>query len=213
MIPCFLLEPNGQTRRYLRRFGADGLTPESHYHAAMTHVDDVQGPASTAVWSPENAATFRWPLDDPRWPTTCATCPYAFTADDPYQAFAQPVYCVVAANEGSALALGSLTTLRDAPPGAMYHATWLEELEGPRWWKGPDGRVLYVITPGGEWSPDSRASNCGSPDDDEHRCWVRHGIPPNVTVDKNGVTCSAGAGSIGQPGYHGFLRDGHLTNA
>lgn len=29
-----------------------------------------------------------------------------------------------------------------------------------------------------------------------NHCWVRHGEPPNVTVDKNG---------------HGFLRNGELT--
>lgn len=75
-----------------------------------------------------------------------------------------------------------------------------------------DGPHLCVMTPGGRWNIDSRASNCGLPYDLEHRCWVRHGEPPNVTVDKNGLTCTAGGGSIQAGPYHGFLRDGSLTD-
>jgi hypothetical protein len=44
-----------------------------------------------------------------------------------------------------------------------------------------------------------------------HKCWVRHGEPPNHTVDKRGNTCGAGAGSILSGSYHGFLRDGSFT--
>jgi hypothetical protein len=40
---------------------------------------------------------------------------------------------------------------------------------------------------------------------------VRHGEAPNITVDKNGVTCGAGAGSIQCGSYHGFLRNGELV--
>lgn len=74
-----------------------------------------------------------------------------------------------------------------------------------------DGPVLSVMTPGGVWRIDSRASNCTMPYDYEHRCWVRHGTPPLVTVDKDGNTCAAGAGSIQCGDYHGFLRDGKLV--
>jgi hypothetical protein len=84
-------------------------------------------------------------------------------------------------------------------------------------WSNCDGRHLYVITPGDDgahpWDVDGRASNCGSPDDKTHRCWVRHGDPTKpetLHVDKAGHTCSAGAGSIGVPGYHGFLHGGRL---
>lgn len=73
------------------------------------------------------------------------------------------------------------------------------------------GRHLWVQTPGGSWCIDSRASNCTLPYDYEHRCWVRHGDPPVVTVDKHGLTCSAGAGSIQCGSYHGFLQNGRLT--
>lgn len=98
------------------------------------------------------------------------------------------------------------------PPGAMY---WAE----PGYWEyngmgiGPDGRTLVVKTPGGMWCIDSRAGNCTRPDDNAHRCWVRHGEAPLITVDKAGDTCAAGAGSIVCGDYHGFLRNGKLVNA
>lgn len=34
-----------------------------------------------------------------------------------------------------------------------------------------------------------------------------------ITVDKNGTTCAAGAGSISAGPYHGFLRNGQLVDA
>jgi hypothetical protein len=75
-----------------------------------------------------------------------------------------------------------------------------------------DGDHLVVVCPNGyTWDIDSRASNCTMPYDYNHRCWVRHGDPPKITVDKNGVTCAAGAGSILAGDYHGFLQNGILT--
>lgn len=110
--------------------------------------------------------------------------------------------------------------------GAMWYAPWLEEtakckftnFDGsqPRpkpYGLGPDGRILVVMTPGGSWIIDSRCRNCGRPNDDVHRCWIRHGTPPEITVDKNGDTCQAGAGSIQCGTYHGFLRGGYLVQA
>lgn len=92
-------------------------------------------------------------------------------------------------------------------PGGMYFAPWMSDYKD---WVGTDGRSLIVITPGGAWNVDSRASNCTLPSDTEHKCWVRHGEAPEITVDKNGKTCGAGAGSIAQKNYHGFLRNGYL---
>jgi hypothetical protein len=96
--------------------------------------------------------------------------------------------------------------------GAMWFATWY----GPKYseWQNQAGPPLIVRCPGErDWNIDSRCSNCGLPDDRLHRCWVRHGEPPNITVDKAGVTCSAGAGSIVLPNWHGFLRNGELVVA
>jgi hypothetical protein len=40
---------------------------------------------------------------------------------------------------------------------------------------------------------------------------VKHGTAPNLHVDKAGLTCQAGAGSILCGNYHGFLHNGELT--
>jgi hypothetical protein len=126
----------------------------------------------------------------------------------------------------------------DLPVGAMFYATWMEEVADRC---GPDGKSIMVITPGGGWMIDGRASNCDSPckhcgvpykdhkneisgqslpaanscdqyeDSRPHKCWVRHGQLPLITVDKDGITCGAGSGSILIGEYHGFLKNGELT--
>lgn len=103
--------------------------------------------------------------------------------------------------------------------GAMWFAYWGFK---NREWQNETGPHLYVRCPNGpadaagriptrDWDVDARASNCTLPEDKLHRCWVRHGSPPAVHVDKSGHTCSAGAGSIALPGWHGFLRNGMLV--
>jgi hypothetical protein len=103
-----------------------------------------------------------------------------------------------------------------APVGAMWFADWYMNDETPSrsrfHWDNQFTPPLIVSTPGGDWDVDSRANNCTLPNDRLHRCWCRHGEPPNITVDKNGLTCAAGAGSILCGSYHGFLRDGFLTD-
>lgn len=103
--------------------------------------------------------------------------------------------------------------------GDMYFADWYgcAEREGRcvHGWTNCDGRHLIVQLPGSEhhwWDVDGRASNCTMKDDTVHRCWVRHGDPVNgiVHVDKAGLTCLAGAGSIQSREYHGFLHNGDL---
>ncbi len=79
-------------------------------------------------------------------------------------------------------------------------------------WDNETGPHLIAVCPGGQqWDIDSRASNCGMKEDRLHRCWVRHGEPPLITVDKKGgLTCNAGAGSIKTSNWHGFLRNGQF---
>ena len=138
------------------------------------------------------------PQDDPRWPVRCDHCEYRFDNQDHFQLFTDHIYVDDAGTEYS---------LRNPVPGMMWFADWMSED-----WHGPDGHCLVAVCPNGsEWMIDGRASNCTMPQDRGHRCWVRHGVPPNVTVDKNGKTCAAGAGSIAVPGYHGFLRNGEFT--
>jgi hypothetical protein len=94
--------------------------------------------------------------------------------------------------------------------GAMWRACWLpKNFE----WDNETEPHLYVCTPGGDWDMDQRCKNCSSPEDKIHRCWIRHGIPPNITVNKKGVTCNAGAGSIAQKTWHGFLKEGKFMLA
>lgn len=100
-------------------------------------------------------------------------------------------------------------------PGDLFWCDWYPCNKGGKCiygWTNCDGKHLMAILPNGyHWDIDSRASNCTMPDDTTHRCWIRKGTPPDVHVDKSGLTCAAGAGSIAVPGYHGFLHNGHFT--
>lgn len=104
-------------------------------------------------------------------------------------------------------------TVWDTPDGTNQHPGdmfWLPCLTCP--WDNCPGEHLHVILPNRRsWDIDGRASNCTMRDERTHRCWIRHGTPPHVTVDKAGFTCQAGAGSILLGDYHGFLREGALT--
>lgn len=192
-VRCFWLEPTDRQTRALRRYspGQGNCSGPMTYHNAEVRIED--GPAG----EPTCALRAGHPLlADLRWPTQCA-CGYQFTPTDERQLFSQQLY--------RRTDTGEETTLRRAPPGAMWDAHWY----GDRC--GPDGKHLMVKLPDGhDWFVDGRANNCTMKDDSVHRCWVRHGAPPDVTVDKGGHTCAAGAGSIATPKYHGFLRNGYL---
>jgi hypothetical protein len=136
------------------------------------------------------------------WPRGCARCSYTFAEADPWQIFSESIY--------RRLDTGEVFRLSRAPIGAMWWLEWMQGLWNPQLGSSP----LCVMLPGHhEWIIDSQANNCSMKDDynqQRHHCWVAHGAPPDVTVDKNGRTCAAGAGSIVVPGYHGFLRGGYL---
>jgi len=135
------------------------------------------------------------------WPKLCDACGYAFKPKDEWQAF----QCRVMRRADTGEELPVTRHLHTLPVGAVFESWWSKRV-------GADGRSLSVITPGGQWDIDSRASNCTKPNDDEHRCWVRHGRPEDGTlhVDKVGLTCEAGAGSIIAGDFHGFLHHGEL---
>lgn len=110
----------------------------------------------------------------------------------------------------------------DLPIGALY-ANEREPGAGPNAWPpaGYDGLSIACVCIGNSgpdsrhhWHIDYRASNCTMKDDKDHRCWVRHGtVGEKLTVDKNGKTCAAGAGSffMDNQRWHGFLRNGVLV--
>jgi len=95
--------------------------------------------------------------------------------------------------------------------GAMWYATWYPK--NMTWDNETEPHLIVAAPSNTDWDIDSRCSNCGSPNDRLHRCWVRHGTPPNITVNKDGLTCEAGAGSFfSHDGkYHGFLINGKFT--
>lgn len=96
-------------------------------------------------------------------------------------------------------------------PGDLFETDWHDPGHCP-FWDNCSGVHLYAILPNGEhWDLHSRASNCTMKDDRTHRCWIVNGTPPNLTVNKSGFTCAAGAGSIAVTGYHGFLTNGEFT--
>jgi hypothetical protein len=81
---------------------------------------------------------------------------------------------------------------------------------------GYDGNAVVAVIPYLDGTTyfyiEGRAINCTRKDDPDHRCWVRHGtVGERVTVDKNGNTCAAGAGSIVTPGFHGFIKDHRIV--
>lgn len=111
----------------------------------------------------------------------------------------------------------------ELPIGALYSID-RSHAKTPNGWPpvGRDGLAIACVCLGRggpesrhHWYIDSRASNCTKPDDNEHRCWVRQGtVGDRLTVDKNGPTCGAGAGSFymgPDNAWHGFLRNGKLT--
>jgi len=207
-VKVFWCEPNGKERRWLRRYISSDQdkcpSGQFGYHNAHHLLGD---------FDPKEA----WPLhptDDPLWPTACEACQKPFSVNDEFQKFNRAIY--VRPDTGDTFCLN------EAPVGACWNADWLIGKEpgdwnygktGSHFWTGPDGRSLIVRCPDGhDWNVDSRCSNCTKPDDETHFCWVRHGRPEDGTlhVDKNGNTCSAGAGSILTKNWHGFLHNGVL---
>lgn len=148
-----------------------------------------------------------WKVDEfaghPLWPTSCDAC--GMPVDDRWvdQVWTDQWY--------KADGVGQWTH-RHLPAGAMFDAWWL-----PDSWRGSDGIALTVMVPSGygrpvDWHVDSQASNCTRPGE-PHSCWCRRGNPrrSECHVDKNCNSCSAGAGSIQVPGWHGFCRENHLV--
>lgn len=200
---CFWVEDASFERVSLRRFAgkSHGDCSIHGFHTAQAFVVERGGRSCSSLIMPEHATRVSGEYGI-EWPTLC-DCGYQFGPEEEHQVFTERLYVRPETGERMPLA--------DFPPGAMWDAEWMGE-----YYKGPDGRAITVRLPNGrDWLIDSRASNCGLPDDHVHQCWVRHGEPPDITVNKDGNTCEAGAGSIwsrqGEPDdWHGFLTGGVL---
>lgn len=186
VITCFFLEPHNEVEQSLRRFvfSKDAVcVGHKGYHDASVTI-------GVLPWSdPDSHGSGDDDFDhaDPRWPKTCE-CGYVFQPDDHWQHNLTLLYI--------RKDTGEKTTLSGAAPGAMWYADWFPDEEK----RAPDGRVLIVKTPAGDWNVDSKANNGPG--------WTRTGTPPKVTA-----TPSIGMGRRpdGQYAYHGWLRDGTLV--
>ena len=153
------------------------------------------------------------------WPTACSHCGKPVPTDvwtrscqEPSDVGKEGVWLVRQVFE---------SRLYDSPSGSpepldvFWRACKHADDVGKCWnWDNCPGQHLIAVCPNGhDWNVDGRASNCGSPDDRIHRCWVRHGSPEDGTlhVDKGGVTCNAGGGSIQAGDYHGHLHNGRFV--
>jgi hypothetical protein len=203
-IRCFLLEETERVAVYFRRYNSTafkkGTCPvHDDYHNASVRIEDelVEKDERGYIVNGSKPASH----DDPRWPKICA-CGYIFRPEDEWQRDAHLLYW--------RRDTGEEMILRNAPPGAMWYAWWFDDIYQPQ------GKHCLVIRMpgGGEWIVDSQAKNCSMPEDrkqEKHHCWILHGDPPNVTVDKQGAsTCAAGSGSVQMQNWHGFLRNGFL---
>lgn len=217
MTAVFWMIPTAMVEHRLRRYvfsQTDRPCPVNGYHNASVYIGD--SPATFEHPELHLRAHLGMlpatPHDDPRWPTHCAHCDYVFTDDDQWQDFQDLIYMRAVEPHDEYL----IRTHTDsphralAPAGAMWDSWWMPYA------RGDDDICLTVMLPNGRtWMVDSRASNCTLPDDTVHKCWVRHGdprtAPGTLHVDKDGVTCSAGGGSIQAGDYHGFLHNGQLT--
>ena len=180
-IECFVIEWTGRVRQQLRRYNGEDKCPSKYSyhngHAPFGTVAATLTDRGTIAAFPDEQMPAH---DDPRWPVKCDDCDYVFKEEDHWQVFQELLY--------HRPGVDGEFTLRDPPVGAIWDCDWIPT-------KGPDGRCLSIMTPGGAWMPDLSSSD-GTP-------WQRTGALPKVTVRP----------SILFPGrYHGFLTDGILES-
>ena len=184
------------TRASLRRYWGDDCPNckgggRAGYHNAEKPL--AQSPRN------DDFRAFGKPEDYPaeRWPQKCDHCGAACPEDAQRQIFTERLYDSPSGNP---------------EPGDLFFVDrGCKESSCYAGWTNCEGVHLHCVLPNGtHWDIDSRCDNCTRRGDTTHRCWVRVGAPPNVTAGKSGDTCSAGAGSIAVPGWHGFLKAGEL---
>lgn len=181
-IPCYLIEPSEIAEVSLRRFTyTNEPSCTSWIHNASAVLERVEYPLSNELMGDSTVLVDR---TDPRWPTVCEGCSYVFQDTDQWQRSNHRLYRRVDT-------LGDLVVLGKAPVGAMWFASWFRGMKG---FDSPDGNILVVRTPGGDWVVDGPSNSGGS--------WIRTGTAPNVSVTPSIV--------IGN--YHGFLTGGVLRS-
>jgi hypothetical protein len=91
---------------------------------------------------------------------------------------------------------GETFVLGQAPPGAMYHADWLDD-------RGPDGHCLIVVTPYGPLNVDLGFHY------PQRGYWTRTGTLPKITLRPS---IGQGRKDDGGWSFHGWLNDGVLED-
>lgn len=184
-VTCFYLEPLPKIRRLLRRYrSSDHKCPKPYlgwdYCNAELFLDEVDHPLKQVIES------YFIPHEDPRWPKACAGCGYVFEEKDTWQVFVDSLY--------RRSDTGEVTTIREAPAGAIYDSWWM-----PDSYRNPvDGLALICKLPGGHcWGIDGPSSTHKGPG-----AWTRTGTPPKLTVSPSILVPDS---------YHGWLKEGILV--
>jgi hypothetical protein len=177
-IQCVFYERVPRLRRLLRRLTFDHNCgdPSQRVCEASIFLDEID-------WLLDHIVEcFEWPHEDPLWPKRCPRCPYEFVPGDYWQVSTKWLY--KDPNTGAHVAEDEM------PPGALYRAHWLEDMDN---YKGPDGWALICKLPyGGEWLIDGPSKDGGR--------WTRTGTVPRISATPSILTS----------GYHGYLTDGVL---
>lgn len=185
---CFMVEPSEFGQRSLRRYGGNPKTCSKTFPGSMScHNSERVIDDKFAMPEGPGRSTLKEGYEgDSRWPKQCS-CGYSFHPEDHWQVNEQRLY------RGSPD--GKLYVLRDLPPGAIWRATWLEDVVGNPY-ASPDGKVWALMMPSGsEWIVYGPAAGGGK--------WTVQGELPRITVSP----------SIHQVGYyHGFVRDGVISD-
>lgn len=128
-VKCFFLEETRMRRRWLRRFTlrdkTDACPKLGGGHDASVFIEDILLPDGDNG----QAIGDNWPHDDPRWPKACS-CGYELAGSDEWMLFE---FWLLRRSDN-----GELTTIKDAPPGALWYADWYL-IEGSELFRGPDG--------------------------------------------------------------------------
>lgn len=194
-VDCFLLEDADAVTVRLRRYhhvdGSGWTCAEGYHNVSSEPIARIEHPSREEATSGD-----LHDHSDPAWPIVC-TCGYTFVDADNWQRSTRHLYRRA---DDHTVEYDEQTM----PAGAIRWADWMPTMSGIGGW-------IVRLPDLSDWTPDRRASNCTMPDDDVHRCWVIHGEAPMLHVDKDGVSCAAGAGSIQTGKWHGFLRHGQLV--
>lgn len=185
--PCFLLEPTNRYQKFTRRYAFNDEAARPCPHGTYHNASEILCVEAIDGDYPPTYCDGAIPSDlrtSLSFPTQCA-CGYVFTVGD----HAQLGHTVLFRDP-----TGNCYPKHQVPVGGMWHAWWARDFPDLSHANDPLG-PLHVMLPGGLWWNVDGPCKKGE-------YWTRRGTPPMVTAEP----------SILVPGYHGWLRDGALTD-